>query len=110
VPSKSKLGQAFTYFTNEHSYLTRYLGDGQLGPDNGMIERAIRKFAIGRNNWLFADTPAGADASALLYSLVITAKVNGVNPYKALTQLLKELPLANTIEDYEKLTELLLAP
>ncbi len=110
VPNKSKLGQAFTYFNNEYEYLTRYLDDGNIGPDNGMVERTIRKFAIGRNNWMFADTPEGADASALLYSIVITAKVNGVNPYTALTKILTELPNAKTIEDYERLAEFILTP
>ncbi len=62
------------------------------------------------NNWLFADTPDGADASALLYSLVITAKVNGVNPYAAITKILTEIPLAKTIEDYERLADLILTP
>jgi transposase len=110
VPDKSKLGQAFRYFENEYKYLTRYLDDGYIGPDNSEIERTIRKFAIGRNNWLFADTPDGADASALLYSLVITAKINGVNPYKAITQILTEIPMATTIEDYERLAEIILTP
>jgi transposase len=110
VPNKSKLGIAIRYFENEYEYLTRYLDDGHLGPDNGMVERTIRKFAIGRNNWLFADTPQGADASALLYSLVITAKVNGVNPYTALTQILTQVPSAKSIEDYERLADLILAP
>lgn len=110
VPGKSKLGQALTYFTNEYVYLTKYLNDGRIGPDNGMVERTIRKFAIGRNNWLFADTPEGADASALLYSMVITAKVNGVNPYKALSKILTDVAHAQTIEDYERLADLILAP
>lgn len=110
VPDKSKLGEAFRYYANEYEYLTRYLDDGRMPMDNGYIERAIRKFAIGRNNWLFADTPDGADASALLYSLVITAKLNGVNPYKALTTIIEKVPLAKTIEDYEHLTQLILSP
>jgi hypothetical protein len=59
--------------------------------DNGFTERAIRKFAIGRNNWMFSDTVEGANASALLYSLVITAKVNGVNPYAALVKIFTEI-------------------
>lgn len=110
VPDKSKLGGAFRYFENEYNYLTRYLDDGNLGPDNGMVERTIRKFAIGRNNWMFADTPEGADASALLYSIVITAKVNGVNPYAALVKILTDIPEAKTIEDYERLAEVILTP
>lgn len=110
VPPSSHLGQAFTYYINQYDSLTRYLTDGIAGPDNGHIERVIRKFAIGRNNWMFSDTPEGADASALLYSLVITAKINEVNPYKALTKILTHIPTAKTIEDYENLTELLINP
>ena len=78
--------------------------------DNGFTERAIRKFAIGRNNWMFSDTEDGADASALLYSLVVTAKVNGVNPYTALVKLFTAIPLAKTIEDFERLAEIILTP
>lgn len=110
VPMKSKIGNAFAYFVSEYKYLTAYLEDGRLEIDNGFTERAIRKFAIGRNNWMFSDTPAGADASALLYSLVITAKINGVNPYKALVQLCSEVPLAKNLQDYERLAELILTP
>lgn len=110
VPDKSKIGEAFKYFINEYPYLTGYLNDGSLNPDNGFTERAIRKFAIGRNNWMFSDTPEGADASALLYSLVVTAKANGVNIYRALTKILAELPLDKTYEDYERLADLILTP
>lgn len=110
VPAKSKIGDAFNYFANEYQYLTNYLLDGRLEIDNGFTERAIRKFAIGRNNWLFSDQVAGANASALLYSLVITAKVNGVNPYRALVKIFTELPKAKTIDDFERLTDLILTP
>jgi transposase len=110
VPKKSKISQAFTYFQNEYEYLIGYLKDGRFNPDNGFTERAIRKFAIGRNNWMFSDTEAGADASALLYSLVVSAKVNGVNPYRALVKVFAELPNAKTIEDFEALTDMLLIP
>jgi transposase len=110
VPQKSKIGGAFSYFLNEYEYLTGYLKDGRLEMDNGFTERAIRKFAIGRNNWMFSDTEDGADASALLYSLVVTAKVNGVNPYTALVKLFTALPLAETIEDFERLAEIILSP
>ncbi len=110
VPDKSKIGKAFSYFLSEYEYLTGYLKCGLLNPDNGFTERAIRKFAIGRNNWLFADTPEGAQASALLYSVIVTAKVNGANVYRALTKILTELPLAKTCDDYERLADLILAP
>ena len=95
---------------NEYEYLTGYLKDGRLEMDNGFTERAIRKFAIGRNNWMFSDTVEGANASSLLYSLVITAKVNDVNPYTALVKLFTELPKATGLEDYERLAEIILAP
>ena len=110
IPDKSKIGEAFRYFINQYEYLTGYLKSGELNPDNGFTERAIRKFAIGRNNWMFSDNPDGADASALLYSLVVTAKVNGVNIYRALSRILAELPLAKTCDDYERLADLILTP
>jgi hypothetical protein len=110
VPEKSKIGKAFSYFDSEYEYLTGYLKDGRLEPDNGFTERSIRKFAIGRNNWMFSDTEDGANASALLYSLVVTARTNGVNPYKALVKMFTELPKVQTIEEYERLAELLLSP
>jgi transposase len=110
VPKTSKIGHAFAYFESEYEYLTGYLKDGRLEPDNGFTERAIRKFAIGRNNWMFSDSEDGANASALLYSLVITAKINGINPYQALATLLTEIPNATTLEEFERLAELILTP
>lgn len=108
VPVKSKIGMAFSYFKSEYEYLIGYLKDGRLEPDNGFTERTIRKFAIGRNNWLFSDSEEGAGASSVLYSLVITAKMNGVNPYKALVTLFTELPKAKTREEFGRLADLLL--
>jgi transposase len=110
VPAKSKIGNAFSYFINEYEYLTGYLKDGRLNIDNGFTERAIRKFAIGRNNWMFSDTTNGANASSLLYSLVITAKINNVNPYRALIKMCRQVPYAKTVEDYERLAALILSP
>lgn len=108
VLAKSQIGQAFQYFLEEYPYLTRYLDDGQLLIDNGYAERAIRYFAIGRNNWMFSCTPAGANASSLLYSFVITARANNVNPYLALLEIFEKVPFAKTLEDYEKLADILL--
>jgi transposase/cell division protein FtsB len=110
VPKQSQISGALNYLLNEYEFLTNYLLDGRLEIDNGFTERAIRKFAIGRNNWLFSDTEDGANASVLLYSLVVTAKVNGVNPYKALVQLFAQLPFAKNEEDYTRLAELILVP
>ncbi|MFN7729285.1 MAG: IS66 family transposase, partial [Bdellovibrio sp.] len=110
LPKKSKIGEAFSYLLNQYDDLVGYLKDGCLNIDNGFTERAIRKFAIGRNNWMFSDSVEGANASALLYSLVVTAKVNGVDPYKALVKIIKELPLAKNIEDFERLADVILTP
>jgi len=110
VPKKSKIGNAFSYFDNEYKYLTAYLQDGRLEMDNGFTERAIRKFAIGRNAWLFSDSVEGAKASSTLYSVAVTARVNGVEPHKAFVKILDQIPFAKTIEDYEALAELILSP
>lgn len=110
VLKSSPIGNALNYFINEYSELSGFLADGRYEIDNGWIERAIRKFGIGRNNWLFCDTVEGAHASSLLYSLVITAKLNGKDPFIVMTEILTKLPDAKTAEDYEKLTELLLSP
>jgi transposase len=110
VPKSSELGNALHYFINEYDELTAFLKDGRYEIDNGWVERTIRKFAIGRNNWLFCDTVEGANASAMLYSLVITAKLNGKDPFKALTEIFYLLPNAKTLEDYERLANLLVSP
>lgn len=110
VPKKSLIGQALSYFLNAYDCLRGYLQDGRLEMDNGFAERMIRKFAIGRNNWMFSDTPEGAHASALFYSFVITAKVNGVNPYQALKTIFEKIPLATCLDDYEDLANLLMSP
>lgn len=108
VPRRSSIGDALHYFLGEYEYLKGYLKAGHLEIDNGHAERMIKNFAIGRNNWLFADTPGGCEASALFYSLVVTAKVNGVNPYRALTTIFTELPLAKTADDFDRLADILL--
>ena len=76
--------------------------------DNGFAERAIRKFAIGRNNWMFADTEAGAHASAMFYSLLCTAKVNDVNIFEAMKYLFNEIPKDNSIDNYEHLADIIM--
>jgi transposase len=108
VPPKSKIGKAFAYFKSEYKYLLGYLQDGRLEMDNGFAERAIRKFAIGRNNWMFADTEAGANASAMFYSLLVTAKINNVNIYEAMRYLFTEIPKATTLEQFESLADIIM--
>ena len=72
----------------------------QIAPDNNSCEQAIRPFVIGRKNWLFSGSPRGAAASALLYSLIETAKANGREPYWYLRELFETLPLARTRADH----------
>jgi len=99
----SLLGKALHYLTAQWPKLKRYVDDGRYPIDNNACENAIRPFCVGRRNWLFADTVAGANASANLYSLLQTCLVNGIDGYRYLTALLVELPKARTVEDYEAL-------
>jgi hypothetical protein len=81
--------------------------DGRLEIDNNRSERAIKPFVIGRKNWLFANTPRGAQASATIYSLVETAKENRLHPFYYLTYLLEKLPQLSNPQDPEALDMLL---
>jgi len=103
VPPSSLTGKALTYLSNQWPTLTVYCEDGRLDIDNNAIERGIRPFVIGRNNWIFSDTVKGVNASANLYSLVETAKLNGLEPYRYLHHVFKELPKAQTLADIEQL-------
>ena len=99
----SLLGKALHYMSGQWSKLVRYVDDGTYPIDNNACENAIRPFVVGRRAWLFADTVAGANASANLYSLLQTCQVNGIDGYRYLTALLTALPHAKTVEDYEAL-------
>lgn len=88
----SALGKAVIYAKNQKPYMENYLLDGRLSISNNAAENAIRPFTVGRKNWLFADTPKGAAASAAVYSLIETAKANGLNVYTYLEYLLLYMP------------------
>ena len=103
---KSPLGQAVAYCRNQWTKLTAYLQDGRLEIDNNRAERAIKPFVIGRKNWLFANTPCGAQSSAWIYSLVETAKQNGLNPLAYITHVFTMLPQID-VESPEALDALL---
>ena len=103
VTPKSALGTALSYMRDYWNMLTRYTERGDLPIDNNPCENAIRPFVIGRKAWLFSDTPAGAHASAIIYSLLQTAKANGQEPYTWLRRVLHDLPAARTLEDMEAL-------
>ncbi|MEQ3633720.1 IS66 family transposase [Thalassolituus sp.] len=100
---KGKTGEALAYLDKNWDKLTVYISDGRLNIDNNPVENAIRPFAIGRKNWLFSDSQRGAKASAMLYSIIETAKANELEPYAYLRTVLTRLPHCETVEDIEKL-------
>ena len=103
VPPQSLTGKALAYLDGQWPKLIRVLEDGRLPLDTNRVENAIRPFVVGRKNWLFADTVRGAQASANLYSLIETAKDNGLEPFAYLRHVLTELPAAITLDDVEQL-------
>src|SRR5690606_4389872 len=103
VVPKSLTGKAMQYLDAQWPRLVRILETGHVPLDTNLVENAIRPFAVGRKNWLFADTVGGARASANLYSLIETAKANGLEPWAYLQRVFAELPKAVTLEDFEAL-------
>ena len=102
-PKDALISKALVYMNNQWSKLIRYCDNGHLPISNILAENAIRPFVIGRKAWLFSDTPKGAHASGVFYSLIETAKANGIEPYSYLHYLFKKLPYANTVEEIEAL-------
>lgn len=92
VPPKGRIGKALHYLHAQWPKLVRFLEDGRLPPDNNPAENAIRPFVIGRKNWLFSHTLKEAAAGAALYSLIETAKANGLEPYAHLVEVFTRLP------------------
>ena len=95
---KSSLGEALSYALRHWNRMIRYLDCAELPPDNNKAENAIRPFAVGRKNWLFAGSPRGAKASALFYTLIESAKANGVNVHHYLIYVLRNIAEADTPE------------
>ena len=95
---KSSLGDALSYALRHWERMIRYLDCAELTPDNNEAENAIRPFAVGRKNWLFAGSPRGAEASALFYTLIESAKANDVNAHQYLVHVLRNIASADTPE------------
>lgn len=106
VAPKTALGKAVNYCKNQWNKLEAFMLDGRLEIDNNRSERAIKPFVIGRKNWLFSNTPKGAAASATSYSIIETAKENGLNPFSYIVYLLEQLPNMD-IEDKDLIDALL---
>ena len=103
VPPSSLIGKAIGYLDNQWTAIIRVLDDGRLEVDTNRIENAIRPFVMGRKAWLFSDTVPGAEASARLYSLIESAKANGLEPYAYLKRVFTDLPAATTLAQVEAL-------
>jgi len=88
----SKLAEAITYSVNQKSSLSTFLEDGRIELSTNRVENAIRPFVVGRRGWLFSDTAKGAKASAVVYSIVETAKANNLNVYMYLVHILSKMP------------------
>ena len=103
IPPQSLLGKAIVYTLNEWPRLIVYLEDGRINVDNNLVENAIRPFAVGRKSWLFSASQAGATASANLYSLVSSARANGLNEYAYLKYVFTHLPAMKDDNDLDAL-------
>jgi transposase len=102
VPS-TLLGTAVTYALKEWDALIRYLDQEYITPDNNAAERSIRPFVLGRRNWLFSGSPRGAEASCAIYSLIQTAKQNGLDPFAYLHYVLDRAPLISNDSEWDDL-------
>ncbi|WP_419576958.1 IS66 family transposase [Roseburia hominis] len=99
VTPKSKTAKGLTYSLNQEKYLKTFLEDGEVPMDNNSAEQAIRPFCVGKKNWVMIDTIAGAEASAIIYSIAETAKSNNLKPYNYFEYLLTEIP--KHMEDHD---------
>lgn len=100
---KSALGRAIQYALDQWPAMEGYLDDARSPIDNNIIEREIKQVVIGRKNWLFSDTPDGAYANAVLYSLVLTSRANGIDPYRYLVTVISRLPQVKSAGEVEAL-------
>ena len=103
----SKLAEAVTYARNQKTALMAFAQHGDVPISNNLAENAIRPFAVGRKNWLFCDTVKGAESSAIVYSMVETAKANGIDPYDYLFYVLSMLPYLGKSVSHERLETLM---
>ena len=107
MSKKDKFGDAVGYAQNQEKYLRVFLTDGDVPIDNNASERAIRGFCIGKKNWQMIDTIHGAKSSAIIYSIVETAKANNLKPFDYVQHLLEEIPKHMNDKDCSFLEDLL---
>jgi transposase len=107
TPPKTGLGKAVFYALGQRAFLENYLLDGRLEISNNRAERSIKPFVISRKNFLFANTPRGARASAIIFSLIETAKENGLSPFKYLAYIFRNAPIWDIRNNYDMLNLLM---
>ena len=103
LPKKSATALAINYALNNEIALKRFLNDGKIEIDNNAAERAMRSIALGRKNYLFAGSDAGGETAAAIYTIIETAKLNGINPWLYLKNVLAQIQDHNA----KKVAELL---
>jgi hypothetical protein len=104
LPAKSALAEAFRYTIKRREALTRFVSDGRLEADNNIAENAMRVIALGRRNYLFAGSDAGGHRAASIYTLIASAKLNGLNPEIYLRDILTKIAAGHTINHIDELT------
>jgi transposase len=103
LSAKSALAEAFRYTIKRREALTRFVTDGRLEADNNIAENAMRKIALGRRNYLFAGSDSGGERAASIYSLVASAKLNGINPETYLKEILTRIAVGHPINRIDEL-------
>lgn len=96
VLPKSPMGEAVGYALSQRKYLQNVFLDGRCEISNNLAERTVKPFVMGRKAWLFSTSPAGARASSVIYSIIETAKANGLHPYRYMEFLLQSMPSSTT--------------
>ncbi len=94
------MGKAVRYSESLRDGLSTFIEDSRISLSNNLCEDHIRPFVVGRKNWLFCDTAKGAEASALCYSIIESAKANGLNTYLYLLYILTEMPKAKELNEF----------
>jgi transposase len=100
TPNTLAIGKALHYMAGQWDKLVLILKNGDILIDTNWVENYIRPFALGRKNWLFSLSVKGAEASAMIYSILVTAKANGLDEFSYLYDVLKKIPFAKTLSDY----------
>ena len=95
---QSLLGKAITYALNQKEYLSNFLKDGRIQLSNNLAEQSIKMFVIGRKNWLFSNTPNGANFSSIIYSIIQTAIANNLKPMHYLEYVFKQIQLNKNLQ------------